>query len=146
MEAPDWNQFEESERQYYETEKEIHMNLQDRFSGQYLAAHDLPLNGVNANILDVHLEGIGQNNDQKPVVYFEGQKKGLVLNKTNYNNIAGLYGHETDDWRGKGVTVYPSETDFQGKTVPCIRIRAQGIGQTYQAPQSENPAPQGSGW
>jgi hypothetical protein len=37
------------------------------------------------------------------VVYFQGKQKGLVTNKTNANNIAALYGDDTDDWIGQKI-------------------------------------------
>ena len=33
------------------------------------------------------------------------------------------FGNETNAWTGKPVTLYRSETDFAGKTVPCIRVK-----------------------
>lgn len=31
---------------------------------------------------------------------------------------------DSDDWKGRRVTLYRDTTHFQGKTVPCIRVRA----------------------
>ena len=47
-----------------------------------------------------------------------------MLNKTNANTIADIFGEETDNWYGHPIEVYPSETDYQGKRVACIRVRA----------------------
>jgi hypothetical protein len=46
-----------------------------------------------------------------------------VLNKTNANTIASLYGYETDEWIGKRVTLYPTTCVAWKKTVDCIRVR-----------------------
>ena len=62
--------------------------------------------------------------DNKPVLFFAGKNKGVVLNKTNATNIAFAYGDETDDWLGKEVILYEAMVDFQGRSVPAIRIRA----------------------
>lgn len=117
------------------------MNIDQAFPTKYLAAHDLSGRDVTVQIASVALEEVGQG-DTKPVVYFQGANKGLVLNKTNAHRIADMYGVETDNWRGKPITLYPSETDFQGKTVPCIRIRLQTQTATEIANPSQAPTQQ----
>lgn len=70
----------------------------------------------------VSLEKIGD--DEKPVLYFVGKDKGMVLNKTNAQNIAIVYGDDTTDWRDQELVLFPAMVDFQGKTVEAIRVRA----------------------
>ena len=48
----------------------------------------------------------------------------MVLNKTNANNVSVLYGDDTDDWIGRSVELFEAMVEFQGKTVPALRIRA----------------------
>jgi hypothetical protein len=101
-------------------------NVAQLFPSKYLAAIDL-----NGNDHDVKIqsltpsEEVGQKKDKKPIVYFEGITKGLVLNKTNAKRIVKLYGNETDNWIGKTITLYPSECDYGDETVPCIRVRPE---------------------
>jgi hypothetical protein len=59
--------------------------------------------------------------DTKPVAYFEGKDKGLVLNKTNSNTISAAYGDETDDWVGAEIVLYETMVEFQGQRKPGIR-------------------------
>lgn len=68
--------------------------------------------------------------NKKPVLFFKetkadetGKKKGLAYNTTNCKTTAALYGDEVDNWIGKRVTLYPTTTEFGGKTVDCIRVR-----------------------
>jgi hypothetical protein len=82
------------------------------------------------------VEKIGD--DERPVLHFQGADKGLVLNKTNANTIAAIFGEETDNWFGHPLEVYPSETDYQGKRVACIRVRAVQAAAPAPAPA---PAP-----
>ena len=56
-------------------------------------------------------------------MYFLEVPRGLVLNRTNVKRIINLYGNDTDQWTGKKLTLYPSEADFAGNVVPCIRVR-----------------------
>lgn len=74
-------------------------------------------------IKGVDRKEVGAEKVTKGVVYFQEVSRGLVLNKTNSRTIAALYGLDTDNWIGKSITIYRSETSMQGKTVPCIRVR-----------------------
>ena len=65
----------------------------------------------------------GGDGEEKPVLRFNEAKKGLVLNRINSTTIQELYGPETTAWTGKRITLFPTTTEFQGKNVPCIRVR-----------------------
>lgn len=97
------------------------MKIADAYPGQYLKAVDLKGKRVRVVIDRVEDEDIG--GEHKPVVYFRGHQRGLVLNKTNATAIWGINGSDdTDDWRGTEITLFQSMVDFQGKRVPAIRI------------------------
>jgi hypothetical protein len=66
---------------------------------------------------------VSGDGETKPVLYFVGKKKGLVLNKTNATKLSAAYGDETDEWAGKDVILYPDQATFQGRVVDCIRVR-----------------------
>lgn len=101
------------------------MNINDTFPSKNLKAADLAGAEVIVTIDHVDFEPIGQQREMKAVVYFKGKQKGLVLNKTNGKKIAAIAGtEETDDWTGVKIRLYPTETEFQGDTVDCIRVKA----------------------
>ena len=101
------------------------MNINQAFPSKYLKASDLNDQTVVVKIADVKVEQVGQNQDTKPVAYFEGKKKGLVLNKTNSRKIASIAGSpETEDWVGTEIAIFPTETEFGGESVECIRVKA----------------------
>lgn len=99
------------------------MKINKIFSGKFLAAADLdgePLDVVFAKIL---LEEVAADQDEMPVCHFSDETiKPFVLNKTNATMIAGMHGQDTDFWIGKAVRLYPTETEFGGKMVDCIRV------------------------
>ena len=95
------------------------------FPSKFVAAGDLPAAGVEVQIEKWAFEKVGIEQEQRPILFFLGKQKGMVLNVTNANRIAEMYGTEVDAWCGKTIHIYPSETDFAGKTVPCIRVRAE---------------------
>lgn len=98
------------------------MKVSEAFPSKYLSAADL--NGGTARVVMQHVEIEKLGEDTKPVLYFKGKTKGLALNKTNSKTIADTYGDEMDDWTGHELILFPIMTDFQGKSVEAIRVRA----------------------
>lgn len=98
------------------------MKINDAFPSKYLAAADLDDKTVPVEIEKVRMEEIGDQ-EEKPVIYFKNQNKGMVLNKTNATTIAGIHGNDTDEWIGKMISLFPTQTEFQGKAVECIRVK-----------------------
>ena len=99
------------------------MKTSDMFPSKYLRGADI--NGTPTfKVSSVTQEEVGQDREMKFVVYFEGQQKGVVLNKTNAELLSMLYGDESDDWIGEEVTLFTMQVTFQGKTTNTIRFRA----------------------
>lgn len=96
------------------------------YDKDFIYAYDLEGRDVTATIERVtagEVVGTGGKKSKKPVVYFRGSQKGLALCVTNGRTIAALYGNKTEEWVGKRITMFPSQTSFGGQTVDCIRIR-----------------------
>lgn len=100
------------------------MDIGTAFPSAYLKAGDIPVDRpVTVRIDHVTTEEVGKERDRRPVLYFTGKEKGMVLNKTNANTVAKAYGNETDDWQGKPVQIVSTETEFGGEMVACLRLR-----------------------
>lgn len=97
------------------------MQIGSAFPSNYIKTEDLQGRNITVTIDRVEMEKVGE--DHRPVIYFQGKEKGLVLNKTNAQTISAIYGGETEDWQGGEIILYPTETDYQGKRVPAIRIK-----------------------
>ncbi len=97
------------------------MRISSAFPSEFLKAADLDGRNVKVIMDRVEMRDIG--GDHKPILFFQGKEKGMVLNKTNANNIAGVYGDDTDNWSGKELVLFEAMVDFQGKTVAAIRVR-----------------------
>ena len=118
------------------------MNINDAFPSKHLKASDLKGSAVAVTVSHVDIEEIGQKKDKKMVLYFEGKDKGLVLNKTNSKKISELLGStETDDWAGQRIAIYPSETEYQGDTVECIRVKTPSKTTGAKPAPKPEPAP-----
>jgi hypothetical protein len=103
------------------------MDITKSFSTKYLQKSDFP--APHEAIIDtVAMEDVSmdsQPTEMKPVLFFKGQKKGMILNKTNANVCMALFGAETDAWSGQRVIGYNDPTiQFQGQLVGGIRLRA----------------------
>ena len=99
------------------------MNINEQFPSKYLKASDLKGREATVTIARIEMEALAQGERPKPVLYFVGKEKGVVMNKTNAMNLAAGYGPETEDWLNMPVVLFPVWTDFQGKSVEAIRIR-----------------------
>lgn len=120
------------------------MNINDAIASKYLKASDIGEEGDTMDLVikAVEFEDVGKDKtENKLVVYFRDKEKALILNVTNLKRIAKMYGEETDDWPGKTITLFATETEFAGETVACIRVRSGGKAKSSAAAPSDAPAP-----
>lgn len=122
------------------------MKATEAFPSKYISASDLQGNDAVVKITHVTTEEIGGK--QKFICYFAGKKKGLVLNKTNWNTIARLTGQDdSDDWTGMEICLFETMVDFQGDSVPAVRVKAapkrNGSQRTAPPPHDDDPISSG---
>lgn len=99
-------------------------NINDAFPSNYIKASDLKGAAVVVTIDRVEFEPVGRDKEMKAVCYFLGKQKGMVLNKTNGRKITEIAGSPlTEEWHGTAIVIYPTETEFAGETVECIRVK-----------------------
>lgn len=103
------------------------MRIHEAFPSPYLKKEDVT-GELAVTIAHVAMEDIGQGDDQerKPVVYFEGKDRGMVLNKGNAQAIAEIAGNdEMNAWPGVQIVLYVDKNiAFQGKRVGGIRVKS----------------------
>ena len=115
-------------------------DINDAFPSNYLKASDLKGAQPVVTIDRVGFEPVGQTREMKPILYFTGKDKGLVLNKTNAKNIINLIGSsETNDWVGYAIRLYATNVEFQGDTVEAIRVKAAPANGRPAAPPPPPP-------
>lgn len=103
------------------------MNINAAFPSNYLKASDLGESQPVVAIDRVEVEPVGRDKEMKPIVYFTGKTKGIVLNKTNAKKIAEIAGSpNTEDWAGVQIKLYATEVEFAGEQVEAIRVKAPG--------------------
>lgn len=109
---------------------------------KYLSHTDISdVNDTVVTIKDFQQEtlGIGAQAQEKWVLYFRENKKGLALNKTNGKILVKMLGEEMEDWIGHKISLYvKDDVEYQGDIVSAIRIRLT----KPQAKPTTNPAVQ----
>lgn len=104
------------------------MNVNTAFPSKYLKAADLGDTQPVVTISHVEIEEVGQDKEKRPVCYFQGKVKGVVLNRSNANSITAISGTpETDEWPGVQVQLYVAVVSFRGEEVEAIRMRAPKV-------------------
>lgn len=115
------------------------MKRTDAFPSKYLSKTDVNP-PIIATIKTVEIEDVGGegNKETKPVIFFRGDVKPMILNNTNWLIIEESHGADTDDWIGKQIEMYfdPSVM-YGGKKVGGVRVRIPAAG----AVQAPAPAP-----
>lgn len=109
-------------------------NWRDSLPSQWLKAADFEKPAL-MTISKFSVEKIGD--DQRPVVWFKETEKGLGLNIVNGSTIEDICGTaDPSRWTGHKIVLFKTQTDYQGKRVDCIRIRAPKPG-AAAAPEPE---------
>lgn len=125
------------------------MKISKAFPSNYLASHDLEGRDVTMTISEVKEEEVGRKREEKLVIYFEENDKGVVLNKTNAKVLSDLYGDETDEWIGERITLFEKEVEFAGDMVTAIRMkppgRSKATNERARKPAAEDERPRKGG-
>lgn len=120
------------------------MKLGDAFPSKWLAAADVPDEGLEVTIDSYEMQDVGQGErkENKPVLFFKERNiKALVLNKTNAKVIEKIIGSDDlDDWIGHKITLVPREVEFQGDTVWAVRVQIPRRQANRAAVNSQSPA------
>jgi hypothetical protein len=110
------------------------MNVNDFFSSKYLGAADLNGGSHIVQISRVETETM-QDGRKKPALYFTGQNKALLCNKTNALTIAAKLGPNMNGWIGHSVELFPMMVQGPNGPVQGIRVRV------VERPAQPAPAP-----
>ena len=92
---------------------------------KYICFEDLRGQDVTVTVRAFTAEKMFANGKQqtRPVRYFEGKAKGMVVNATINDTLTALYGPELEGWVGKRITIYPTTDDRGGQERMVVRVR-----------------------
>lgn len=111
------------------------MNLDEIYQSSTIKAQDL--NGREVTLTINGFQAVDFDGAKKLVLSFAETEKTLVCNKTNGTTIGQLYGSNVDSWIGKRITLFPTQTDWAGSQVACIRVKLQPAAEPAPAPAAD---------
>lgn len=115
----------------------------------YLGSWDLPEGkDVAVRIRDVkQATEIAGKKTRKPILYFDGKEKGLLLNATNCKTLSRMYGFYVEEWKGEWIALYVTTTSSPDGDVPCVRVRTSPPkgkrAKPEETPPTEEPSDDG---
>ncbi len=119
------------------------MNVNDLYPSKYIKSDDIGNQRLQLQVARIKMEEVAENEPAKPVMYFHGKEKGMVLNKTNALLCAHCWGSETDAWPNQWLDLFVEPKMFQGKVVNGLSV-APKLPNSNSAPAeqpAENAAP-----
>jgi hypothetical protein len=112
----------------------------EAFPSRFFKAAELPTHGLPLKIAKLEREKVGPDQDLKWVLFFNGQDKQLILNGTNWDLIAAaLREEDSDNWPGKMIELFRTQTPFGNRTVDCIRVRRSRMQPQAQSTKASPP-------
>lgn len=95
------------------------------YDKEFIGWWDLHIDTV-VTIKDVRpgkVKGDDGNESSKAIVTLSEFEKPWVCNITNAKCVANMYGNDTTKWRGKKITLFPTQVQAFGDSRDCIRVR-----------------------
>jgi hypothetical protein len=123
-------------------------DFDDLYGTRYLSASEVtkPVTATIDRIDEEDFARPGEAPRVKKVLYVRGGKKGIVLNKTNANNLASAFGRTFPAWIGQRMIIRAEPTMFAGKPTMGLRLySADGVAQpqlAHQPHSTSQPTPQ----
>src|SRR4029450_10163035 len=90
-------------------------DFDDLYGSRYMGSADLKGQTRRAKIGKTDVADFKEKSGatrRKYVLYFEGEDKAMVLNKTNAQKLAQAYGKDRAAWVGQTVELYSETTSF----------------------------------
>lgn len=102
------------------------MDMRTVFPSRFLRVEDLNPGGTKFTIGNVAMEQVLA--EWKPVMWFKGFEKGLVLNQTNGKILSALpgWGPESNHWVGKEIILFTFMAMQNGQPQARIGVREPG--------------------
>ncbi len=110
--------------------------VSDMITSKYLRKEDFEDEAI-CTIKGVKLEDLGKDEakEERWILYFREQQKGMVLNVTTIRVLEQAFGGDTDQWIGNKVMVYVDpNVSFGGKVVGGLRLRIPKQSKAAQKP------------
>jgi len=122
-----WHQLDQD--QQYQQEMTM-PKVNEMIQSKWLKKEDIEDDTI-CTILGVRQDNLGKEGEAADMRWVLGMRrsdgvnlKPMVLNVTSIRVLEAAYGSDSDDWKGKQVTVYVDpNVSFQGRVVGGLRLR-----------------------
>lgn len=109
-------------------EKGMNRHWKNFLDKNYLGSHNLEqgeemLLTIEKFVGEESVTGSDGSKSIKQVLYFKEQVPKMILNITNGNTIATLYGNHPENWVGKKIQLFATPVKAFGKVQDALRIR-----------------------
>ena len=94
----------------------------DFFRSRFFRAKDVK-QPITLTLRDVTRDAFGEEKRIKPVLWFEEDTRGFVVNVTNWRTLSRAYGDDTDLWLTQPLTLLVEQVSFQGRVLDSIRVQ-----------------------
>lgn len=93
----------------------------------YLRGLELDDREISVTISHLKVERVKSSGvtRKRPVLYFSGIDRGLVLNKGNAQTIAAMYGDDAAQWIGKKIVIHRERFEFSDSTIDVVRVKRE---------------------
>jgi hypothetical protein len=115
---------------------ENEMDMERAIPSPWFSASDFDSVGKEFTIGNVMMQQVQAQ--FKPVIFFQGQEKALILNGTTNKVLIGLYGKESNAWTGKKIVLYSYMGQPQFGNPAQLRL---GVRAPDNQAQPEKPSP-----
>jgi len=105
------------------------MDVTELFTSKYLKAADATP-AITVTVQRVSWEKMKDqdgNEENKPVIWFVEQEKGMVLNRTNAGTLTALFGSDVNKWIGQRAILGTEMVTAFGATKPALRFRNEDV-------------------
>jgi hypothetical protein len=109
------------------------MDMRTVFPSPWYSASDFDGVGKEFTIGNIMMQQVAA--EFKPVMYFNGVEKALVLNPTNNKLLIAMFGPDSKEWTGKKVVLYSFTAMFGGQ--PQLRLGVRAADESGRTPPAE---------
>lgn len=116
------------------------MRKTDALPKEFITGEEIGQREIKLVIANVVMKKMPNSNDHKPVMYFVGKERGMVVNSGNWDVMKTVYTDESDLWAGKTVILYSVQTQTPtGEPILGCRLRIEAGPETAAMYQPMGP-------
>ena len=115
-------------------------SINELYPSKYLKSDDLQGQRLTLQVAALKVEDVAEN-EFKPVLYFNGKQRGLVLNKTNAMLCGATWGEDYATWSGQWLELFAEPKLYKGNMVQGLSVapKLANSASTPQTPAEPEP-------